>query len=1084
MLFLIFFYLSPVRAQTSPQGISLQGRIVDSSNNPLEDALVAFTVQIVSPGIEECVLYEELHNMNMTSSGGVFALPLGLGARAGTNFENTSTLAQVFNNSSGQINSLTCSSGTSYTPVANAKRKIKMTFDTGGGPQVVTQTLDIQAVPYALYADTLQGKAPANFLQTSAMTTQVKIDNLATTVNYNELLALIAGTSTNYTLANGGNFTPAADVDFNGKKIVDLAAPTAATDAVNKNYSDTKFGGANFDQTGLADGQSVRWNSGASKWEVYTPTSQWITTGSNIYYNTGNVGIGTATPGQKLTVNGTIESNGGILLNQGTAANDNMLFLGSSTPGKVDASMGFMAAGKGSSGDVDGPYFLARGNNFSNISNQRGNIYFAAGIPTTPSQSEGSVNFWTNGGSRMTVDRLGNVGIGTNSPGALLELSDGSNGAQFSLGTNGSLTVASTNAAGSISINPNNTLNLGTAATDVINLGRTTVNNFPIIFNTFGGETMRMVNGAVGIGTATPAAKLDVAGDIKFGNSSATCDILTEGSQRYNFVSDKMEVCINPGGWIELGGVPTSGGTFSGAVTVSSGGINVTGGVDNNSGGITEAGNISGVGNITGAGATTVSAGGTNQNLSLSSSGTGSVNVTTGNGTSLSVQDGGASTVNYVTIKGAPTGNAPIIGTAGGDANINLLFTPKGTGNSIFTSGSVGIGTATPSGTLHVYGTDPATASAGLVNFEGTARVNLLLRPASGFAQIVSNPATANTPFYITNNSGAIAFRPDLGVEVMRLTGGNVGIGTTTPSEKLTVQDGNIFATSLTTPSIVRAGEGPTANNIAMRFTPGLGNAAADISTQGQYHIILKPNDTERMRIDYATGNVGIGTTSPGAPLDVKGAIRLSGATSGYAGFQPAANAGSTVWTLPAADGSNGDALVTNGSGTLSWSSSGGTTDYAGTTCPAGQYMSGLDATGAATCTAPSNFSIFSGNSNNGTVNASSTVYAPLVGPFTMSATSTSTYTRTLISRAGIIQNLVIKTSAANSATKTNVYTIMLNGNPTTLTCSINAVTSCSDTDPAHAFAVVAGDEIEIQLVTDSASNTAVKHSWAVEIAF
>ena len=74
----------------------------------------------------------------------------------------------------------------------------------------------------------------------------------------------------------------------------------------------------------------------------------------------------------------------------------------------------------------------------------------------------------------------------------------------------------------------------------------------------------------------------------------------------------------------------------------------------------------------------------------------------------------------------------------------------------------------------------------------------------------------------------------------------------------------------------------------------------------------------ERMRIDSA-GNVGIGTTTAGSKLDVKGTLRLSGATSGYVGLAPAAVAGSTTYTLPAADGTNGQALSTNGAGVLSW---------------------------------------------------------------------------------------------------------------------------------------------------------------------
>jgi hypothetical protein len=95
----------------------------------------------------------------------------------------------------------------------------------------------------------------------------------------------------------------------------------------------------------------------------------------------------------------------------------------------------------------------------------------------------------------------------------------------------------------------------------------------------------------------------------------------------------------------------------------------------------------------------------------------------------------------------------------------------------------------------------------------------------------------------------------------------------------------------------------------------------SSIGNNDNYNLDIKTNNTSRMTI-LNNGNVGIGTTTPGSLLDVKGTLRLSGSTSGYVGFAPAAAAGSTTYTLPTTQGSAGQFLTTDGvasTPTLSW---------------------------------------------------------------------------------------------------------------------------------------------------------------------
>jgi hypothetical protein len=55
--------------------------------------------------------------------------------------------------------------------------------------------------------------------------------------------------------------------------------------------------------------------------------------------------------------------------------------------------------------------------------------------------------------------------------------------------------------------------------------------------------------------------------------------------------------------------------------------------------------------------------------------------------------------------------------------------------------------------------------------------------------------------------------------------------------------------------------------------------------------------------------------------------LQLAGSSSGFVGLRGAAAAGSTTYTLPAADGTSGQVLSTNGSATLSWATAGGSSN-------------------------------------------------------------------------------------------------------------------------------------------------------------
>jgi len=128
---------------------------------------------------------------------------------------------------------------------------------------------------------------------------------------------------------------------------------------------------------------SVLTNNGTGGLSWSSSASQWTTSGSNIYYSTGNVGIGTTNPQDKLTI----------------AGSTNNLFFRTNSDSVINNGMGLRTSNTGFNLNVD---------SYSNIAFHTDTDFNEGGGAST---------------EKMRITTTGNVGIGTTSPSSKLEVS-------------------------------------------------------------------------------------------------------------------------------------------------------------------------------------------------------------------------------------------------------------------------------------------------------------------------------------------------------------------------------------------------------------------------------------------------------------------------------------------------------------------------------------------------------------------------------------------------------------------------------------------------------------------------------------